>query len=159
MSPSLLGARVALVICGAVVALDQASKAFVNSEVARGDRVELLPFLALQNVRNKGIAFGLADGTSTVVIAVAVAVVLGLLAFLVLQVHGRGVWIAGGLLLGGALGNLADRIRDGAVIDFIDLPAWPTFNLADVAITAGVVLLLVTHREDGGEGKPATSDD
>ena len=53
------------------------------------------------------------------------------------------MWIAVGLLAGGALGNLADRVRDGAVTDFIDLPAWPPFNLADVAITAGVALLVL----------------
>ena len=54
---------------------------------------------------------------------------------------GRGCGSRVGLLAGGALGNLADRIRDGAVTDFIDLPAWPAFNVADMAITAGVLML------------------
>ena len=53
------------------------------------------------------------------------------------------IWLPAGLLIGGALGNLADRVRDGAVTDFIDLPVWPTFNLADVAIVVGVVLLVL----------------
>jgi signal peptidase II len=53
------------------------------------------------------------------------------------------LWLPTGLLLGGALGNMIDRAREGAVTDFIDLPLWPAFNLADVAITAGVVALLL----------------
>ena len=60
--------------------------------------------------------------------------------------------VAAGLLVGGALGNLADRAREGAVTDCIELPAWPTFNLADMAIIAGVLLLLLTYeREPEGE--------
>jgi len=61
------------------------------------------------------------------------------------------LWLATGLLLGGALGNLLDRLRDDAVTDFIDLPLWPAFNLADVSITAGVLVLLAAlemGRED-----------
>ena len=67
------------------------------------------------------------------------------------------VWLPTGLLLGGALGNVIDRVRDGAVTDFIKLPGWPAFNLADVAITAGVLALLyVLERprgDDGAEGR------
>ena len=55
------------------------------------------------------------------------------------------MWVAIGLLAGGAVGNLADRVRAGAVTDFIDLPPWPPFNLADVAITAGVLLLVLIY--------------
>ena len=63
------------------------------------------------------------------------------------------MWIAVGLLAGGALGNLADRVRAGAVTDFIDLPLWPPFNLADMAITAGVALLAWAYlRESADDG-------
>ena len=55
----------------------------------------------------------------------------------------RGLWIGVGLLIGGAIGNLADRIRDGSVIDFLDPPNWPTFNLADVAIVVGIALVVL----------------
>ena len=55
------------------------------------------------------------------------------------------MWLSVGLLTGGALGNLADRLREGAVTDFIDPPNWPAFNVADVAITIGVLILLVTY--------------
>ena len=133
-----------LAACGVVVALDQGSKALATALVDRGDRVEVLPFLAVENVRNKGVAFGLGGDISAALIGVTIVLLVGLLVFLAFR-GGDGwlVWLPAALLLGGAIGNLADRVRDGAVIDFIDLPLWPTFNLADVAITAGVLLLLL----------------
>jgi signal peptidase II len=133
-----------LAACGLVVALDQGSKALATSLVDRGDRVEVLPFLHLENVRNEGVAFGLGGDISAGLIGVTIVLLVGLLVFLALKGGGGwGVWLPAALLLGGALGNLADRVRDGAVIDFIDLPLWPTFNLADMAITVGVLLLLL----------------
>jgi signal peptidase II len=141
----------ALAACGVVVAVDQGTKALTTSLVSRGDRVELLPFLHLENVRNKGVAFGLGGDISAVLIGVTIVLLLALLVFL--AARGRGgwrVWVPAALLIGGALGNLADRARDGAVTDFIDLPLWPTFNLADVAIVAGVLLLLLdVERSEG----------
>jgi signal peptidase II len=140
-----------LAACGIVVALDQGSKALATSLVDRGDRVEVLPFLAIENVRNKGVAFGLGGDISAALIGVTIVLLVGLLVFLALRGDGcRLVWLPAALLLGGALGNLADRVREGAVIDFIDLPLWPTFNLADVAITAGVLLLLFDVERSGG---------
>ena len=148
MSGQLAGFRSALALCGLVVLVDQGSKAIADSAIERGEQVELLPFLAFENTRNTGIAFGLAGDVSPVFVALMGLVVAGLFAFIAVRVSGPGVWFAAGLLLGGALGNLADRARDGAVIDFIELPAWPTFNLADVAIVAGVLLLLLTYERD-----------
>jgi signal peptidase II len=142
----------ALAACGVVVAIDQGTKAIARSAVDPGDRTEFLPFLAFENVRNKGVAFGLGGDISAVIIGVTIAVLLGLLVFLASR--GRGgwlVWVPAALLIGGALGNLADRVRDGAVTDFIDLPLWPTFNLADVAIIAGVLLLLLDVERSGSE--------
>ena len=126
-----------------VVALDQGTKALATSLVSRGDRVEVLPFLHIENVRNKGVAFGIGGDISAVFIGVTVLLLLGFLVFLAVR-GGSGwlVWLPAALLVGGALGNLADRARDGAVTDFISLPLWPTFNLADLAIVAGVLLLL-----------------
>ena len=134
----------ALLVCGAVVALDQISKQLVVENIARGDTVELLPFLDLANTRNSGVAFGLASGVSPGVIGAALVVLLGLLAFLSSRSRGGwAVWLPAGLLIGGALGNLVDRVREGAVIDFIDFSFWPTFNLADTAIVIGVALLVL----------------
>jgi len=134
----------ALLVCGAVVALDQMTKGVVREQIARGDTVEVLPFLDLANTRNRGVAFGLAGDVSPLLIGVALALLVALLAFLSLRPGAdRLAWIPAGLLVGGALGNLADRVRDEAVTDFIDLPAWPTFNLADVAIVVGVAMLVL----------------
>jgi signal peptidase II len=144
-----------LAACGVVVVLDQGTKALATSLVDRGDRVEVLPFLHLENVRNEGVAFGLGGDISAALIGVTIVALVGLLVFLALRGGGGwGVWLPAALLLGGALGNLADRVRDGAVTDFIDLPLWPTFNLADVAITLGVLLLLldVERSEKGNKG-------
>ena len=142
----------ALAACGVVVAVDQGTKALATSLVDRGERVEVLPFLAFENVRNKGVAFGLGGDISIVVIAVTVVLLVALLAFLARRPQTG--WLLGlpaALLVGGSLGNLADRARDGAVIDFIELPLWPTFNLADVAIVAGVLLLLIEVERSGTE--------
>ena len=139
----------ALATCGAVVAIDQASKSAIRENLARGERDEMLPFLTLTNTRNRGVAFGLAGDVSPVLIGATLVVLLGLLGFLAVRARGEwAIWLPAGLLIGGALGNLADRVRDGAVTDFIDLPLWATFNLADVAITVGVILLVVLPERD-----------
>lgn len=134
----------ALATCGAVVAIDQISKALVQTHIERGERVALLPFLDLTNTRNRGVAFGLAGDVSPLVIGGALLVLVGLLVFLGLRAkEGAAVWLPAGLLLGGALANLADRVRQDGVTDFVDFDFWATFNLADVAIVAGVVLLVL----------------
>ena len=142
----------ALAACGLVVAIDQGSKAIATSALAPGERSEVLPGLAFENVRNKGVAFGLAGDVSTLLIGATIAALLGVLVFL--AVRGRAgwtLWLPAALLVGGALGNLADRARQGSVTDFIDLPLWPTFNLADVAIVAGVILLVLLPDGDDPE--------
>jgi signal peptidase II len=142
----------ALAACGVIVAIDQGSKALATSLVDRGDRVEVLPLLAFENVRNEGVAFGLGGDISAVVIGATIVLLIVLLVFLATRSKtGWLIWLPAALLIGGALGNLADRAREGAVIDFIDLPLWPTFNLADVSIVLGVLLLLFdVERLEGG---------
>lgn len=132
-----------LAVCGLVFALDQAAKGLINETVSRGEEVQVLPFLAFENTRNSGIAFGVGGEVSPLLIAATVVALVLVLGYLALHADRPLIWLPAGLLLGGALGNLADRVREGAVIDFIDLPLWPTFNLADVAITVGVVTLLL----------------
>ncbi|MGH2923004.1 MAG: signal peptidase II [Solirubrobacterales bacterium] len=143
MSERVRDGALALATCAVVVAIDQGSKALVRSHVERGDEVELLPFLDIVNGRNRGIAFGLAGEVSPALVGATLVVLLALLVFLAARARpGAAIWLPAGLLIGGALGNLADRARDDAVTDFVDLPFWATFNLADVAIVAGVVLLV-----------------
>jgi signal peptidase II len=134
-------ARAALVAAGTLAA-DQASKAIVRSTIGRGEEVDLVLGIHLVNVRNRGIAFGLlADGGVLLVLFASLALI-ALLVFFSRHRDRPLVWLPTGLLIGGAAGNLIDRTAEGAVTDFIDFPAWPAFNLADVAITLGVLTLL-----------------
>ena len=136
------GPAAAVAAAGLVVAVDQATKQLANSRIGRGDEVNVFFGLDFTNTRNTGVAFGALDGAGLVVailIAVSLALLLG---YFVINRNMPWLWVPVGFLLGGALGNLADRAREGAVIDFIDPVAWPAFNLADSCIVVGVVALL-----------------
>jgi signal peptidase II len=134
------GWRRMVAVAGIVAGLDQIAKAVASSALVRGERVELILGLRLTNVRNSGIAFGLFDkGEGAVVLVTALALALVLLYFS-LNASMAGLWLPVGMLVGGALGNLADRVREDSVADFLDPPLWPAFNLADIAIVLGVVL-------------------
>lgn len=121
-------------------ALDLTTKRIAES--ALDEPVALLPGLRLELGHNAGVAFGALTGVPSWIL---VLVISGLLVALVFATW-RGAlplpWPVGGLLLGGAIANLIDRVGDGRVTDFIDAARWPAFNLADVAITAGVLALL-----------------
>lgn len=133
--------RLAAVAAG-VVALDQATKALVVSAIERGEEVKFFIGVDLTHVRNTGVAFGAFSGAGTV-IAIASAVALaGLLLYFALHATNRWLWLPIGAVLGGAAGNLVDRLRVDAVIDFVDPVAWPAFNLADVAIVLGILGIL-----------------
>lgn len=135
------GGRAALVAVGVVVA-DQAVKALVRATIERGEEIDLLLGIQLVNVRNRGIAFGLFSDGGFLLVLFAVAALIALLIFFARHRDRPVVWLPTGLLIGGATGNLIDRTREGAVTDWFDLPWWPAFNVADVAITFGVLTLL-----------------
>jgi signal peptidase II len=142
-------ARVALVAAGVLV-LDQATKALVRATIARGDSVAVVPGVHLVHVHNTGVAFGALAGGGAVVTLVIAAALVALVAYFATHVERRLAWLPTGMLLGGALGNIVDRVREGGVTDFVKLPHWPAFNVADMAITLGVlVLLYVLERRDG----------
>ena len=126
-----------------VLAADQIVKSLVTSGLARGEERDLVAGIKLINTRNSGVAFGqLQDGGA--IVAVVIAVAIGaLLVYFARHAQQPLVWLPTGMLLGGALGNIVDRVREGAVVDFLKLPHWPAFNVADSAITIGVVILLV----------------
>jgi signal peptidase II len=145
----------AALLLAAVLAADQLTKALVRSNVSVGDEDGVFPGVQLVHVKNDGVAFGALSGKPIVMIVVLVALA-GLVVWFLLHSHRRYVWIPTGLLLGGALGNIVDRVRDGAVTDFIKIPLWPAFNIADMAITFGVLALLwVLERRDDGADEPA----
>jgi signal peptidase II len=141
--PALGGpAAAAVATAGVVVALDQATKQLADASVQRGESVSVIPGLEISNTRNTGVAFGVFEGGGVVVgVLIGVALVL-LIAYFLRHSDVPLLWLPVGMLLGGALGNLADRAREGAVIDFIDPVAWPAFNVADSCIVVGVFLLL-----------------
>ena len=148
MTPT--GPAPALATAGVVVVLDQATKQLAAQSIARGDQVSVIPGLELTNARNTGVAFGALEGGGTIV-AILIGVSLALLiGYFAVHRDKPWLWLPVGLLVGGALGNLADRARAGAVIDFIDPVAWPAFNVADSCIVIGVFALLYVV-----EGRPA----
>jgi signal peptidase II len=134
--------RVALVLV-LVLAVDQISKQLVQNSIVPGEQVKVLPGIQLVNTRNHGIAFGLEAGSQIAVTILVGAALLGLLIYFATHASRQLIWLPTGLLLGGALGNLLDRVRAGSVVDFIKLPlGWPPFNVADASIVVGVLLLL-----------------
>jgi signal peptidase II len=134
-----------------VVALDQVTKALVRGGIAVGEEDSVLPAVSLVHVRNTGVAFGAFSGGGIIVVVLVAAALAALLFYFVTHVETRLVWLPTGMLLGGSLGNIIDRVRDGAVTDFVKLPAWPAFNVADMAITFGVLTLLwVIEKDDRG---------
>jgi signal peptidase II len=149
------GPAAALVTAGVVVAVDQASKQIADRNIVRGDAVDVFPGLEVVNARNTGVAFGALEGGGAllaVLIGISLALLLG---YFALHRDQPWLWLPVGLLLGGALGNLADRAREGAVIDFIDPVAWPAFNLADACIVVGVFALLYVVEGRPKRNRPA----
>lgn len=127
---------------GVAVAVDQATKALAVASLERGEDVNVFLGLDLTHVRNTGVAFGAFSGAGAAIAALGALALLGLILYFSLNAGTPWLWLPVGAVLGGALGNLADRAREGAVIDFIDPIGWPAFNLADVWIVIGVLGLL-----------------
>ncbi len=136
------GPPAAVATAGLVVAVDQVTKQLADSKIGRGEDVNVFFGLDLTNTRNTGVAFGALEGGGLIVgVLIGLSLTLLVVYFLVNRKM-PWLWVPVGLLLGGALGNLADRAREGAVIDFIDPVAWPAFNVADTCIVIGVLALL-----------------
>jgi signal peptidase II len=142
-------------VAAVVIAVDQLTKALVTASIDRGDAIDVIGPLKFTLTYNDGVAFGLAGGGGVLVILLSMVALVALGAFIASAPDRLGTWLAGGLILGGALGNLIDRVRIGEVTDFILLPNWPAFNLADASITVGVVLLAwtVIRHDDSDEKK------
>ncbi|MEW6581680.1 MAG: signal peptidase II [Actinomycetota bacterium] len=141
----------------AVLAVDQLTKAVVRATLAPGESRDVVPGFSITRARNEGIAFGLFPGRQAVVAVLTVIALCGItVAIVALMRRHRGVATGGGLLLGGSIGNLIDRLAHGGVTDFLDPARWPAFNLADVSIVVGAALIalgLVAPDADAG-GRP-----
>ncbi|MFQ5948318.1 MAG: signal peptidase II [Acidimicrobiia bacterium] len=140
--------RIAFAVAATVVILDQATKAWAQGTLP-GDPIVIIDgFFRFRFVTNSGAAFGLLRGAGSL-LALAAIIAAVLIAIAVRSLDRRLEAVALGMVLGGAIGNLMDRVfrgdgfLDGRVIDWIDFSFWPTFNLADSAITIGAVLAVL----------------
>jgi signal peptidase II len=139
------------VLAAAVMLADQATKALVLARFAIGERLELAPFFNLVLVYNKGAAFSFlsdASGWQKPLLVAFAVVAAAIVSILIVRRPAERLLCTGlALILGGALGNVVDRLRFGQVVDFLDLHAagyhWPAFNVADSAITVGAALLIL----------------
>jgi signal peptidase II len=136
-------------LCALVVVLDQAAKAAIEANVVPGEKVDVLGPLSLTLAHNDGVAFGLASGGGVALVGLTIAALVFVGVLFARNPNRPGMWVAIGLLAGGALGNLIDRVRVGEVTDYLDVLSWPPFNLADVAITLGVFVLALSYLAEG----------
>jgi len=135
-----------LVIAAGALAVDQLLKLLVVMLMEPGQSVTVIPgVLDITYSTNTGAAFGILKGSGQVLFLVALVVVVLTVAWFYYTRHQEGTWsfIALGMVIGGALGNLADRLLRGKVTDFLDLGWWPVFNFADVVIVTGVIIFVV----------------
>jgi signal peptidase II len=129
----------------AALAADQLTKRLVSSQLSLGDEVELVGPFTIHHVQNSGIAFGLFSSATPVVIVLTGVAIAWMAGFFARSGARHPVLpVALGLVMGGSLSNLVDRVRLGHVTDFLDLRWWPAFNLADTFIVVGVLILLAT---------------
>lgn len=152
-----LGVLVAVI----VILLDVLTKWLISEELGPGgsrESIQLLGnFIELHYMRNSGVAFGLLSGSSMIAGILVGIVIVPLLVVLVVLAGRGGLWaVAAGMVLGGAMGNIVDRIDDQQVTDFISIGRWPSFNLADSAITVGALLLIgLSFRDRDQKEEPA----
>ena len=149
----------AAAIAVTVIIIDQLTKSWALDALATSS-IDLFWTLRLRLTFNSGAAFSLGTGFPWLFVVLGV-LVLGALVLIVARADlGRGPAASLGLIAGGAIGNLVDRVfrdHDGAVVDFIDLQWWPVFNVADASICIGVVLLLITWRDTSAKGEQLPS--
>ena len=136
---------VALGLALAVFVLDQGLKSVVEASIRAGESIPVIPgFLSITHVRNDGAAFGILGGSQLVLLAGSAAAVTVVLWMLLSGPTSGMTTYGGGLILGGAAGNLLDRLTAGEVTDYVHFSFWYVFNAADAAITVGVALLLLS---------------
>ena len=131
------------------VGLDLLIKRIVEHHLVLGETHKILPFLYLQRVANNGVAFGLLGGhIATILVAnfIAVAVVL---TYVVLERRPLVAGFGGGLIVGGSVGNMVQRLGFHEVTDYLRFPHWPNFNLADVFIVLGIVVIFLAVLIEG----------
>jgi signal peptidase II len=132
-----------------VLATDQITKHTLGTWIQPGQvRHVIGSVVELVYERNTGVAFSFLSGAGDLIYVVIAIAVVGLLVHLWKRPYRKLIWLPTGMLVGGAVGNLIDRVFRGSVIDFIKLPHWPAFNVADMCITFGVIILVLVIEFD-----------
>ena len=148
----------AIILAAVVIAVDQGVKALVRSGVPEGSVRELLPGVDLVHTKNTGVSFGLLSGAPAWVVGLVSTAALVLVVGLLIRVApGNAGRVAAALIVGGALGNLIDRVTVGSVTDFLDLPLLPPCNVADIAITFGAITMAAAILLGGQEDEHEAS--
>lgn len=155
--------KIGFIIGLRVLAIDQLTKAIILNIDALDNGVTVLPFFNIVQLQNNGISFGLLGSLPPWLLILVALSIVAVLLYWLWHTADRQIATALGLITGGALGNIVDRVRHGAVTDFLDFHInnhhWPAFNLADSAIVCGVGLLLISEllrtprRTDNAEQK------
>ena len=134
---------VLVVFIGVAVGLDLLTKSIAEHHLVLGETRKILPFLYLQRTANNGVAFGLLGGRGPVIIVANVIAIAVVLFYVVMEKRALVAGIGGGLIIGGSLGNIVQRIAYGVVTDYLKFPHWPNFNLADVFIVLGIAVIFL----------------
>ncbi len=142
-----------------IIALDQVSKCFIKANMTPGQSIPGEGFFRITYSTNEGMVFGLFANQTFLITLTAIVGIAAIIIYSRYPIFNQVlVRVALGLMLGGAVGNLIDRIRLGEVIDFIDVGAWPVFNLADSAVVVGVVLIIYYFLFGKGKGAVKRKD-
>jgi signal peptidase II len=138
-----------------IVAADQAVKWIIREQVERGDSHALTWPVKIVHLTNSGAAFGILQGAGPLLVITSVVGMAAIVIFLFNPTFADPLMRLGlAFMLGGAVGNLIDRVKDGEVVDFIKVPNWPAFNVADSAITIGVLILVWARLRDPQPSQP-----
>lgn len=143
-----LAVRRVLAVAAVVLVVDQLTKRLAVGAIDRGQVEQVLPFLDLVHVRNEGVAFSSFSGQPWIVGLLVASALAALTWWFLRNRTVRLAWLAAGMLAGGAVGNVLDRLIEGAVIDFLKPPNWPAFNVADMAVVGGMALLVLVVELD-----------
>ena len=147
LSGAVTPGRIAFIAVAALVfAVDRITKSLVSAEVPYGTETPAIDHIVwITNIHNSGAAFGLAPALALVFLVASIAVSIGLVVYVATHRNHVMADVVLGLILGGTVGNGFDRVMYGTVTDFITVHFWPVFNVADAAVSTGVVLLAVGY--------------
>lgn len=146
------GRALCAAVAVAVFIVDRVTKALVAADIPLGTERKVLPFLWIANAQNSGAAFGIGRSATLIFLAASIVIGAAIVVYVIRTPLDPAFGAVLGLILGGTVGNGYDRLLRGEVTDFLDVHWWPVFNIADSAVTVGVVLLvigyLLRHRHD-----------